>query len=204
MKENPLGTVTSVTKTSNLSDACNKFVKSISEQVIVLYCSLSETIAAKSQVASQNNEREEREKQRLKDYENLIGAVFEITSGELKAQFNMMRTGLAKVFEEKSAPVPEGAESTDKWDGVNDQYERLSSFVSQLFEINSGFVSIVTLYVQTFGVFKLKPSLLPVVCHSSLALLSEISSFNTLMKSHSEKVTSYGADGKDRLKTFFD
>jgi hypothetical protein len=62
----------------------------------------------------------------------------------------------------------------------------------------------VTLYIQTFGVFKLKPSLLPVVCHSSLDLLSEISGFNTLMKSHSEKVTSFGADGKDRLKTFFD
>ena len=58
--------------------------------------------------------------------------------------------------------------------------------------------------MQTFGIFKLKTNLLSAVCHSSIDILAEISSFNTLMKKHSEKVTSYGADGKDRLKTFVD
>ena len=82
--------------------------------------------------------------------------------------------GLSKVFEEKTAPVKEGEESSDKWEGINEHYERFSTSSSQLFELHSGFVSIVTLFVQTFGIFK------------------------------SEKVTSYGAEGKDRLKTFVD
>lgn len=112
--------------------------------------------------------------------------------------------GLAKVFEEKTAPVKEKEESSDKWDGINDQYERFSTSSSQLFELHSGFVSIVTLFVQTFGIFKLRTSLLSAVCHSSLAILGEISGFNSLMKQHSEKVTSYGTDGKDRLKIFVD
>ena len=115
-----------------------------------------------------------------------------------------MVKGLAKVFEEKSAPAKEGEESSDKWEGINEQYERFSTFSSQLFELQSGFVSIVTLFVQTFGIFKLRTSLLSAVCHSSLAILGEISGFNSLMKQQSEKVTSYGADGKDRLKTFVD
>jgi hypothetical protein len=41
-----------------------------------------------------------------------------------------MVKGLTKVFEEKSAPAKEGEESSDKWEGVNDQYERFSSFSS--------------------------------------------------------------------------
>jgi hypothetical protein len=53
-------------------------------------------------------------------------------------------------------------------------------------------VSIINLYVQTFGVFKLKASLLPSFSHSSLSVLSEISSFNTTMKKNAEKVTSFG------------
>jgi hypothetical protein len=31
-----------------------------------------------------------------------------------------MRRGLVKALEEKAAPVPEGSEETDKWEGVNE------------------------------------------------------------------------------------
>lgn len=115
-----------------------------------------------------------------------------------------MTTGLKQNFAERSTPVPEGSDQSDKWEGVNDHYERFSTFTSHLFEINSCFVSIVNLYVQTFGVFKLKTSLMPSVCHSSLDILAEISAFNTLMKQHTEKVSSFGSEGKDRLKVFID
>ena len=60
----------------------------------------------------------------------MIGIVFEITSGELATQLHSMRNGLAKVLEEKSAPAAEGSEQTDKWEGINDQYERFSIFLS--------------------------------------------------------------------------
>jgi hypothetical protein len=49
-------------KSSSLSESCNKFVKNIAEQLIVFYCALSESVNAKAQVASQNPERDEREK----------------------------------------------------------------------------------------------------------------------------------------------
>lgn len=76
--------------------------------------------------------------------------------------------------------------------------------MSQLFELNSVFVSIISLYVQTFGVFKLKLALIPSICQSSLQVLSEISAINTLMKQYTEKISSYGSEGKDRLKGFLD
>ena len=75
--------------------------------------------------------------------------------------------------------------------------------MNQLFEFNSGFFSIISLYTQTFSVFKVKTGLLPSLCHSTLEILEEISSFNALMKKHSEKVSSHGGD-KDRLKKFLD
>lgn len=75
--------------------------------------------------------------------------------------------------------------------------------MGQIFEFNSGFVQIVNLYIQTFGVFKLKTKLLPSFCHASSDILREISHFNTLMKKYSEKVISFGGK-KDRLKIFLD
>ena len=116
-----------------------------------------------------------------------------------------MRVGLSETFEAKKAPIPEGQDQVDKWENVNDHYEKFSSFLSSLFELNSGFVSTVTLYIQTFGCFKLKQTLLPSICQSSSHILREISSFNTLMKAHSEKVTSFNSGAeKDRLKVFLD
>lgn len=75
--------------------------------------------------------------------------------------------------------------------------------MDQLFEFNSGFFAIITLYVQTFAVFKVKTSLLPSISHSTLDIIGEISSYNTLMKKYQEKVSSFSGD-KDRLKKFLD
>lgn len=113
-----------------------------------------------------------------------------------------MRASLTSIFDAKSAPKSDGDES-DPWDKINEQYERYSVFMNQIFEFNSGFVQIVNLYIQTFGVFKLKTNLLPTICHASNDILREISLYNTLMKKHQEKVTSFGGD-KDRLKKFLD
>jgi len=93
-----------------------------------------------------------------------------------------LRLDLAKVLGEKAAPVPEGSDQPDKWEGINEIYERYSTHIGQIFELDSVFVSIISLYVQTFGVFKLNLSLIPSICHSSMQVLSEISAFNTLMK----------------------
>jgi hypothetical protein len=49
----------------------------------------------------------------------------------------------------------------DQWEGINDQYEKFANYMDQLFQYNSGFFQIVTLYVQTFSVFKLKIALMP-------------------------------------------
>ena len=75
--------------------------------------------------------------------------------------------------------------------------------MDQLFQFNSGFFSIISLYVQTFNVFKVKTSLLPSISHSTIDIISEISSFYLSMKKYSEKVTSFGGD-KDKLKKFLD
>lgn len=66
-----------IIKSSNISESSNKFIKNLSEQLIVFYCSLTESLAVKSQVASSHNsEREERDKQRLKDFDVLIETIF--------------------------------------------------------------------------------------------------------------------------------
>jgi hypothetical protein len=90
-----------------------------------------------------------------------------------------------------------------KGENINDKYDRFSSFMNQIFEFNSGFVQIVNLYIQTFGVFQLKTNLLPTICHSSSDILREISLFNSLMKNHADKITSFGSD-KDRFKILLD
>lgn len=203
IKNGALGAVTPAIVSSNLSNASIKFLKNLSEQLIVYYCSLSESIAAKSQVAnSQNTEREEREKQRIKDLEILISTFFQMTAHEIINQLHSMRSGLTSDLEAKAAPKAEGDES-DPWDQIVEKYDRFSGFMDQIFEFNSGFVQIVNLYIQTFGVFKLKTNLLPTICHASSDILREISLYNTLMKKHSEKITSFDTD-KDRFKTFLD
>jgi hypothetical protein len=88
-----------------------------------------------------------------------------------------MKTGLVSVFEAKNAPKVEGEEEnpSNSWDNVNEQYEKFSGFMDQQFEFNSGFFSIIALYVQTFAVFKLKTNLLPSITDSSMAIINEIS-----------------------------
>ena len=122
---------------------------------------------------------------------------------EIINQLYAMRSGLTTDLDNKAAPKAEGDESGDPWEQIVEKYDRFSGFMDQIFEFNSGFVQIVNLYIQTFGVFKIKTNLLPSICHSSSDILREISLFNTLMKKHSEKVTSYASD-KDRFKAFLD
>ncbi len=125
-----------------------------------------------------------------------------MTAHEIINQLHAMRSGITSDLEAKAAPKAEGDES-DPWDQIVEKYDRFSGFMDQIFEFNSGFVQIVNLYIQTFGVFKLKTNLLPTICHASSDILREISLFNTLMKKHSEKITSFASD-KDRFKTFLD
>ena len=106
---------------------------------------------------------------------------------------------MVSIFQEKSK---EGAEES-VWENINDHYERFSAFMDQIFELNSGFFSIITLYVQTFSVFKIKTSLLPVIVHSSMDIVKEISEFNHAIKTYKEKVSAFGGD-KDKLKKFLD
>lgn len=72
-----------------------------------------------------------------------------------------------------------------------------------MLEFNSGFIQVVNLYIQTFGVFKIKTGLIPSICQSCISVVGEISAFNMLMKKHSEKVSAFSGD-KDRIKSFFD
>jgi hypothetical protein len=76
-------------------------------------------------------------------------------------------------------------------------------FINQVLEFNSGFIQVVNLYIQTFGVYKIKSALIPPVCESCIKIVKEISAFNKLMKKNKDKVTSFSGD-KDNLKVFFD
>ena len=99
IKASPIGSDLVTPITNNIVISANKFIKSLSEQLIVFYCSINESIANKSQVSSaQNTEREERDKQRLKDFEILISAFYEEVSFELIRQLSTMRNGLTSVF----------------------------------------------------------------------------------------------------------
>jgi hypothetical protein len=73
--------------------------------------------------------------------------------------------------------------------------------MDQLFQFSSGFFSVLTLYAQTFAVFKIKTNLLPSIAHSTLEVIGEISRLNKGMKCHAEKVTAFG---RDKLKRFLD
>lgn len=112
-----------------------------------------------------------------------------------------MREGVSQALTARA--TPKEGETEANWDGINEQYERFSASMDQLYEFNSGFFSIISLYTQTFAVFKVKTSLLPSLCHSTLEILEEVSHFNLLMKKHSEKVSAFNGD-KDRLKRFLD
>lgn len=115
-----------------------------------------------------------------------------------------MRLGLTSILEEKNKPKPEGDENTtDPWESINEKYEKYSAFMDQLFEFNSGFFSVLSLYVQTFSVFKLKTLLLPSIVHSTMSVVNEVGQFNLAMKLYTEKISSFGGD-KDKLKKFLD
>jgi len=179
--------------TSNLVNSSKNFIKVLTEQLIVTYCALSESVSNKSQVAASNAERDEKDRVRIKELEGLISTLYSVVSTEVANQLGNLRESVANALTGRG----------ESWDGINEQYERFSQQADQLFEFNSGFFSIVTLYTQTFAVFKAKSALLPSLCHSTLSILEEVSAFNSVMKKHSEKVTAFAGD-KDRLKKFLD
>lgn len=74
--------------------------------------------------------------------------------------------------------------------------------MDQLFQFNSAFYSIVTLYVQTFSVFKLKTSLLPSVAASVINIVHELGQYYAVTKKHSEKLNL--TEDKDKLRKSFD
>lgn len=115
-----------------------------------------------------------------------------------------MRNGLISAFQAKSAPKED--ENTEAWDKINEEYEKFSAFMDQLFEFNSGFFSIISLYIQTFAVFKVKTSLLPSITAASIAITNEISEIYRALLKQAEAKTSFTAVGgdKDRLKKFLD
>ena len=90
----------------------------------------------------------------------------------------------------------------DQWEGVAEQYEKYSSFMDSLFQFNSTFYQIVTLYVQTFSVFKLKTSLIAPITHSAIVIIKEISRYYAVTKKFSEKLAL--AEDKDKLRKCFD
>ena len=70
-----------------------------------------------------------------------------------------------------------------------------------MFEFNSGFCSIITLYVQTFSVFKVKTALLQPITQAVIGVVQEISQYYALMLKYKEKITV--GDDKDKLRKFF-
>lgn len=79
--------------------------------MIVQYCALSESLLAKQQVSSSTNEREERDKQRLKDLENMVCFVFKKNSEEISATLSTAIALLASILKEKK---------DDEWDGITE------------------------------------------------------------------------------------
>jgi hypothetical protein len=69
----------------------------------VQYCALNETIASKSAVSSsQNTERDERDKKRLRDYDSLIAFILEHVSAEICHSIRSLVISLDKVLTEKA------------------------------------------------------------------------------------------------------
>ena len=93
-------------------------------------------------------------------------------------------------------------EETTQWDGINEQYEKFSAFFDQTFQFNSAFFQTVTLYVQTFSVFKLKSQLLPTVTVNVNRIIAEVGQFYAILKKYKEKITL--EESKDKLRKFFD
>lgn len=195
IEESSTGALNSqITVDSTLILACSKFVRGLSEQLIVQYCALTEQMASKQQVSTaQSTERDERDKRRIKDYELMLSVIFGQAAQEVAKSIRILVTALAKNLDGKA---------DDQWEGISDQFEKYSSYMDQLFHFNSAFYSIVTLYVQTFSVFKIKTSLLPSVSHSVIAIVNEVGQYYALIKKHSEKLAV--AEDKDKLKQSFD
>jgi hypothetical protein len=69
----------------------------------VQYCALSEQIASKQQVSTaQTNERDERDKKRVKEYENMIEVLFGTASAEMSHSINTLVATLKNTLEAKA------------------------------------------------------------------------------------------------------
>lgn len=68
--------------------------------------------------------------------------MFETVSGEVAAQLQVMSDGLLDTLEAKSKQ-PEGE---GQWDNINENYQKFSAQMDQLFQFSSSFFSVITLY----------------------------------------------------------
>lgn len=78
-------------------------MRGLSEQLIVQYCALTESIANKQLVSSaQSTERDERDKRRLKEYDNLLAFVFEQNSIEVVNAIRTLVESMKKNLSERT------------------------------------------------------------------------------------------------------
>ena len=136
-------------------------------------------------------EKDEKDKKKMKDYDDLlIYLIDEVCEGCAKA-LQTINSSLSKTLD---------AKGEDDWEGVTEKYGPYSEYMHQLIEQNSGFVQIISLYIQTFSVYKVKPHLLPSVVHGTLGVLDNANMFYTMIQKHGEKLGS--TDENDSLRIF--
>jgi hypothetical protein len=90
--------------------------------------------------------------------------------------------------------------SNDQWDGITEQYEKYSSILDNVFQFESGFCQIVSIYIQTFSVIKLKTKLIPEITKAVISIIQSVSSYISLYSKYAEKIIV--SIEKDQLQTY--
>lgn len=112
---------------TTLTKSSSKFIRSLSEQLILQFCSLSEQVNNKQQVSStQISEKDERDKKRLAVYDSMIADFFTHISREMASQISTIVKTLQTILEGKA---------DDQWDGVVEQYEKYVAFQNNLLSL---------------------------------------------------------------------
>ena len=89
----------------------------------------------------------------------MICYLFKISAEQVCSIFKTVVESLSKILD---------AKKEEDWEGIGEQYEKYSAFLEQVFQYRSGLFSIISLYVQTFSVFRLKSHLVADVTNSIL------------------------------------
>jgi len=71
---------------------------------------------------AQTSERDERDKRRLRDYDQMVGLFFEQISKELINQIRTLNQTISETLQAKT-----------EWEGINEQYAKFSSYLDQVF-----------------------------------------------------------------------